>query len=55
MSDRMSYGIADATYAVVIDTCADLIEPGGPGKAVRLLMTQADAEALWRKLGELFG
>lgn len=51
----MSYGIADATYAVVIDTCGEFIQPGGPGRAVRLLMTQEDAQALWQKLGELFG
>jgi hypothetical protein len=51
----MSDGVAAAQYAVVIDTCADLIAPGGSGKAVRLLMTQDDAQALWQKLGELFG
>ena len=48
-------GVAAATCAVVVDVVADLIEPGGPGKAVRLLMRQEDALALWHKLGELFG
>ena len=48
-------GVAAATCAVVVDAVADLIEADGPGKAVRLLMRQEDALALWRKLGELFG
>lgn len=51
----MSDGVAGATYAVVIDTYADIIPSGNGGNAVRLLMSQVDAEALWRKLGELFG
>ena len=52
----MSDGCAAATYAVVVDTLANIITPvGQPKNAVRLLMKQEDAQALWQKLGELFG
>ena len=51
----MVNGTAAATYAVVIDTVADILPPGGPGQAVRLLMKQQDAQELWHALGEIFG
>ncbi len=51
----MKDGAAAATYAVVIDTCGVLIDaPCSKGASIRLLMQQEDAEALWRKLEELF-
>ena len=48
-------GTAAATYAIVIDTVADILPPGGPAPAVRLLMKQQDAQELWHALGEIFG
>lgn len=51
----MSDGVAAATYAVVIDTWAEIIPTSNRGRAVRLLMTQENAEALWNELGKLLG
>ncbi len=48
-------GVAAVTPAVVVDTEADLLDPGGPGRCVRLLLRREDARALWLELQELFG
>ena len=46
--------MTSVTYAVVVDVEAETISHPNGTSYLRLLMTQEDAQQLWRDLGELF-